>query len=52
MNRYAVGVDYGSLSARALLLNLDTGEEAAVSEFAYPHAVMDTACLLYTSRCV
>ena len=42
-NRYAVGVDYGSLSARALLLNLDTGEEAAVSEFAYPHAVMDTA---------
>ena len=34
-NRYAVGVDYGSLSARALLLNLDTGEEAAVSEFAF-----------------
>ena len=40
MGRYAVGVDYGSLSGRAGLVDLDTGKELAASVFAYPHGVM------------
>ena len=40
MGRYAVGVDYGSLSGRAVLVDLDTGKELAASVFAYPHGVM------------
>jgi len=41
MKNFAIGIDYGTQSARALLLNLVTGEEVAVVEAAYPHAVMD-----------
>lgn len=41
MKKYAIGIDYGTLSARALLIDLATGQEAACSEFVYPHAVMD-----------
>lgn len=40
MGRYAAGVDYGSLSGRAVLVDLDTGKELAASVFAYPHGVM------------
>jgi L-ribulokinase len=40
MCRYTIGVDYGTLSARALLLNLDTGAEVATSEFTYPHGIL------------
>mgnify|MGYP000798137169 CR=1 FL=1 len=29
MNRYAVGVDFGSLSGRAVVLDLSTGEVKA-----------------------
>jgi len=39
-NRYAIGVDYGTLSARAVLLELSTGREVASSVFDYPHGVM------------
>lgn len=38
---YAIGVDFGTASARTLLLNLVSGEEEAVSEVAYPHGVID-----------
>ena len=38
---YTIGIDYGTLSARALLLCVDTGEEVAVAEYVYPHGVMD-----------
>jgi L-ribulokinase len=38
---YALGVDFGTESGRALLLDLDSGAEAAVSEVRYPHGVID-----------
>lgn len=41
MSKYAIGVDYGSLSGRALLVNIETGKEVASAEYLYPHAVMD-----------
>lgn len=41
MAKYAIGLDYGTLSVRALLLNIETGEEAGVSVYEYPHGVMD-----------
>ena len=40
MNKYSIGVDYGSESARALLLNVTTGEEVASEAMEYPHLVM------------
>ena len=40
MEKYVIGIDFGTLSARALLLNVKDGEEVATSEFLYPHAVM------------
>lgn len=42
MARYAIGLDYGTLSVRALLVNIKTGEEVGVSVFEYPHGVMET----------
>lgn len=43
MKRYAIGVDFGTLSARALLLDGETGAEIASSTKEYPHGVMETA---------
>jgi len=41
MGKYSIGIDYGTESARALLLNLETGEEVASSAMNYHHGVMD-----------
>lgn len=41
MPKYSIGLDYGTLSARALLLDLSTGQEIATSEYAYPHGVLE-----------
>jgi L-ribulokinase len=41
MSKYSIGVDFGTLSGRAVLVNVETGEEIAVSVFEYPHGVMD-----------
>ena len=40
--KYTVGIDFGTLSARAVALELTTGKEVAEAVFAYPHGVMDT----------
>ncbi len=40
---YAIGVDFGTESGRALLLELATGREVAVSEVRYPSGVIDQA---------
>lgn len=41
MKKYVIGVDFGTLSARAVLFDLQTGEEVAEAVYAYPHGVMD-----------
>ena len=43
MGKYSIGIDYGTLSGRAVLVDVVTGAEIASSEMAYPHAVMDEA---------
>ena len=42
--KYTIGIDYGTLSARALLVDVSTGEEIAAALYEYPHGVMDS-CL-------
>jgi L-ribulokinase len=39
---YALGLDFGTATARTLLLDLSSGEELAVSELAYADGVIDT----------
>lgn len=41
MKRYTIGIDFGTLSGRAVLMNVDTGEIAATAVYEYPHAVID-----------
>ncbi|MDP4133817.1 MAG: ribulokinase [Bacillota bacterium] len=41
MKKYSIGIDYGTLSGRAVLVDLATGDEVVSSVFEYPHAVMD-----------
>ena len=40
-NKYVIGVDYGTLSGRALLVRVSDGAEIATSVFEYPHAVIE-----------
>lgn len=39
--KYAIGVDYGTESGRALLVDLSNGEEVAMHVTPYPHGVID-----------
>ena len=43
MSLYALGVDFGTLSGRTVLVDLATGEERSSAVYEYPHGVMDTA---------
>lgn len=42
MAKYTIGIDFGSLSGRAVLTDVATGREVATAVLDYPHAVMDT----------
>lgn len=41
MHKYSIGVDFGTLSGRAVLVDTTTGEEVAVAIHGYAHGVMD-----------
>ena len=43
MAKYSIGLDFGTLSGRALLVDVDSGAELASAVYEYPHGVMDTA---------
>lgn len=41
MPRYTIGVDFGSLSGRAVLVDTKDGREIASAQMDYPHVIMD-----------
>lgn len=41
--RYVVGVDFGTLSGRAVVVRVSDGAEVGEAEYRYPHGVLDTA---------
>ncbi len=41
MAAYTIGVDFGSLSARAVLVDASNGREIAAAQRDYPHGIMD-----------
>jgi L-ribulokinase len=43
MAKYVIGLDFGTLSARAVLVNVQNGRILADCVFDYPHGVMDRA---------
>lgn len=40
---YVIGVDFGTLSGRAVVVNVQTGEEVGQAVYPYPHGVLDKA---------
>lgn len=41
MSKYSIGLDFGSLSGRALLVNVATGEEMGEAVYNYPHGFIE-----------
>ncbi|MFZ0041214.1 MAG: ribulokinase [Solirubrobacteraceae bacterium] len=39
--KHVIGIDFGTLSGRAVVVRADDGEVLGTGEFAFPHAVMD-----------
>jgi L-ribulokinase len=40
-DRYVIGVDFGTLSGRALVVRVSDGAECGTAEYEYPHGVLD-----------
>lgn len=40
MQEYVIGVDFGTLSVRALLMDVSEGKELGTAEFVYPHGII------------
>ena len=40
--KYVIGLDYGTLSARAVIVGVHDGEVVSESVYAYPHGVLRT----------
>ena len=43
MSKYVIGIDFGTLSGRALLMDAKSGKEIAESTLEYAHGVMDVS---------
>lgn len=43
MNKYTIGLDYGTLSCRGIIAAVADGEQIASAQFVYPHGIMDTS---------
>ena len=43
MKKYVIGIDFGTLSGRSVLVDLETGAEVAASVMEYSHGVMDVS---------
>ena len=41
--KYTIGIDFGTLSARAVLVDISSGEVITDAVYEYPHGVMDTS---------
>ena len=41
MSKYSIGIDFGTLSGRAILVDVNSGEELATSTLEYKHGVME-----------
>lgn len=41
MSKYVIGLDYGTLSGRAIVVDVKDGRQLASAVYEYPHAVMD-----------
>jgi len=42
MSKYSIGIDFGSLSGRAILADIENGNEIASSIYSYPHGIMES----------
>ena len=43
MAKYSIGLDFGTLSVRAILVDVDTGRELSTAVYSYPHGVISDA---------
>ena len=41
MKKYVIGIDFGTLSARTVIVDPENGKEVSESVYQYPHGVMD-----------
>jgi len=41
MNKYTIGLDFGTLNGRAILVDVKTGKEIATASYTYPDGVIE-----------